>query len=85
MVKAIPGGYPSITPYIVVNDAASAIEFYKRAFGAKETYRHHGPDGRSIMNAELKTGDSIIILSDEFPQRACRLPKSIGGSVDYHK
>jgi PhnB protein len=41
MVKAIPGGYHSITPYIIVNDAASAIEFYKRAFGAKETYRHH--------------------------------------------
>jgi PhnB protein len=81
MVNAIPGGYHSITPYLVVNDATSAIEFYKRAFGAKETYRHHGPDGKSIMNAELKIGDSIILLSDEFPQGTCRSPKSIGGSA----
>jgi PhnB protein len=49
-----PEGYHSITPYPVVNDASKAIDFYKRAFGAKETRRHHSPDGKSIMNAELK-------------------------------
>ena len=82
MVKAIPGGYHFLTPYIVVNDAASAIEFYKCAFGAQETYRHHGPDGKSIMNAELKIGDSIILLSDEFPQGTCRSPKLIRVRTD---
>jgi PhnB protein len=81
MVKAIPEGYHSITPYLVVNDAAAAIDFYKRAFEARETYRLHGPDGKSIINAELKIGDSIVLLSDEFPQGGCRSPKSIGGSA----
>jgi PhnB protein len=81
MVKAIPDGYHSITPYLVVNDAAAAIDFYKRAFDAKETYRHPGPDGKSIVNAELKIGDSIVLLSDEFPHGGCRSPNSIGGSA----
>jgi PhnB protein len=81
MAKAIPEGYHSITPYLVVNDASKAIDFYKSAFGDKETCRHHGPDGKSIMNAELKIGDSIILLSDEFPHGGCRLPKSIGGTA----
>ena len=67
MVKAIPEGYHSITPYLIVHDAANAMEFYKRAFGAEERYRHFGgPDGKSIINAELKIGDSIILLSAEF-------------------
>ena len=81
MVKAIPEGYHSITPYLVVNDAAAPIDFYKRAFEAKETYRHLGPDGKSILNAEVKIGDSMILLSDEFPHGGCRSPKSIGGSA----
>jgi uncharacterized glyoxalase superfamily protein PhnB len=81
MVKATPEGYHSITPYLVVNDAAAAIDFYKRAFEAKETYRHLGPDGKSIINAELKIGDSMVLLSDEFPHGECRSPKSIGGSA----
>ena len=67
MVNAIPEGYHSITPYIIVNDVANAIDFYKHAFGAIEIYRHHSPDGKSVINAELKIGDSIILLSDEFP------------------
>ena len=71
MVKAIPEGYHSITPYLVVNDAAAA----------KETYRHLGPDGKSILNAEVKIGNSMILLSDEFPHGGCRSPKSIGGSA----
>jgi uncharacterized glyoxalase superfamily protein PhnB len=81
MVKAIPEGYHSITPYLIVHDAANAIEFYKHAFEAIERYRHFGPDGKSIINAELKIGDSIILLSDEFPMGKCRSPKSIGGST----
>jgi PhnB protein len=80
MVKAIPEGYHSISPYLVVNDAANAIEFYKAAFGATEKYRHNGPDEKSIINAELKIGDSVILLSDEFPAGKCHSPKSIGGS-----
>ena len=80
-VKAIPEGYHSITPYLVVDDATTAIDFYKRAFDAKETYRLHGPDGKSILNAELKIGDSTVLLSDEFPHGGCRSPNSIGGSA----
>jgi PhnB protein len=67
MVKAIPEGYHSVTPYLVVNDAVAAIDFYKRAFDAKESYRLQGPEGKSIIHAELKIGDSIVFLSDEFP------------------
>jgi PhnB protein len=84
VVKAIPGGFHSVTPYLVVKGAADAIEFYKRAFGAVETYRHNSPDGNSIVNAELKIGDSIIMLADEFThgnEIGCRSPKSIGGSA----
>ena len=71
MVKAIPEGYLSITPYLVVNIAGAAIHFYKRAFEPRETYRHRIPDGKSIINAELKTGDSIVFLSDEFRNGCC--------------
>jgi hypothetical protein len=78
MAKAIPEGYHSITPYLVVNDAVAAIDYYKCAFDAKETYRHPGPDGKSIINAELRIGDSILLLSDEFPHGGCLSPKSIG-------
>src|ERR1051326_7822274 len=81
MVNAIPEGYHSITPYIIVNDAANAIDFYKHAFGAIEIYRHNSPDGKSVINAELKIGDSIILLSDEFPLGKGRSPKSIGGGA----
>lgn len=83
MAKAIPEGYHSVTPYLVVNDAAAAIDFYKRAFDAKETYRHPGPDEKSIINAELKVGDSIVLLSDEFPHGGCHSPSSIGGNCCY--
>jgi PhnB protein len=81
MVRAIPEGYHSVTPYLVVNDASAAIDFYKRAFDAKENYRLQGPDGKSILNAELMIGDSMVLLSDEFPHGGCRSPKSIGGSA----
>jgi uncharacterized glyoxalase superfamily protein PhnB len=66
---------------LVVNDAAAAIDFYKCTFDAKETYRHPGPDEKRIINAELKVGDSIVLLSDEFPHGGCRSPSSIGGTA----
>ncbi|MBI1747544.1 MAG: VOC family protein [Acidobacteria bacterium] len=79
-VKPIPEGYHTITPYIVVRDAARAIDFYKRAFGALELMRSLSPDGKSIMHAELKIGDSIFMLNDEFPAWKVLSPESLGGS-----
>jgi uncharacterized glyoxalase superfamily protein PhnB len=79
-VKPIPDGYHSLTPALTVRDAERAIEFYKNAFGA--TSRGgvmKGPDGK-VMHAELKIGDSIIMLSDEFPQFGALSPQSVGGS-----
>lgn len=82
-VKPIPEGYHTITPHIVVRDAAKAIEFYKRAFGAEEVMRLPGPDGHGIMHAELKIGDSFIMLGEESPDMGgeCRSPESLGGSA----
>src|SRR6187402_1364470 len=78
-VKAIPEGYYSLTPYLVVKGAAEAIEFYKKIFGAVETVRMPGPGGR-IMHAEVKIGNSILMLSDEDPERGQLSPTTIGGS-----
>ena len=79
-IKAIPDGYHTLTPHLVVKGAAQAIEFYKKAFGAEEIRRMPGPDGKSLMHAELKIGDSRLFLVDEFPEMDCRGPQSIGGS-----
>jgi PhnB protein len=79
-VQPIPKGYHSVTPYLVVNDAARAIDFYKRAFGAQEKMRMDGPGGK-IGHAELKIGDSIIMLSDEMPGSGMRSPRSPGGTA----
>jgi PhnB protein len=78
-VKAIPEGYHTLTPYLTVRDAARAIEFYKQAFGAVERGVTKGPDGK-IMHAELKIGDSIFMLADEFPEFGSMSPLSTGGS-----
>jgi PhnB protein len=78
-VKPIPDGYHSLTPFLTVRDAARAIEFYKNAFGATERGVMKGPDGK-VMHAELKIGDSIIMLADEFPDYGALSPQSIGGS-----
>lgn len=78
-VKPIPEGYHSVTPYLIVKGAANAIEFYKQAFGATETLRMPQPDGR-IGHAELRIGDSTIMLADEFPERNIRGPESLGGT-----
>jgi PhnB protein len=66
-VKPIPSGFHTLTPHLVVKNASQAIEFYKKAFGAEEMSRAPGPDGKSLMHADLKIGDSRLFLVDEFP------------------
>lgn len=79
MVKPIPDGYHSVIPTLTISGASDAIEFYKKAFDAKEMHRFPGPDGKSIMHAEIRIGDSAIMLCDEMPQMGCMSPKSLGG------
>ena len=79
MVKAIPDGYHSATPYLIVNGAARALDFYKRAFGAKELMRIPAPGDR-VGHAEIKVGDSVIMLADEHPEIGALSPRRIGGS-----
>ena len=78
-VNPIPEGYHSVTPYLCIDGAADAIEFYKSAFDAEELMRMSGPDGQ-IRHAEIQIGDSRIMLSDEVAEMNFRGPKSIGGS-----
>jgi PhnB protein len=83
-VKPIPEGYHSITPYLFVRSAASAIDFYKNAFGATEIVRMVGSNGK-IMHAELRIGDSIVMLADENPPTGVMSPQTVGGfSVGLH-
>ena len=77
--KSIPDGYHSVTPYLIIKGAAAAIDFYKRAFGATELMRMPSPDGR-IGHAEIKIGDSAIMLADEHPQMGYKSPQSLGGA-----
>jgi len=79
MTKPIPDGYRTATPYLIVKGAAEAIEFYKRAFGATEMLRMADPQGK-VGHAEIKIGDSVIMLADEHPAMGYRGPHSIGGS-----
>lgn len=79
MTKPIPDGYHAVTPTLTISGASDAIEFYKKAFDAKEVYRFQGPDGKTIMHAEIRIGDSPIMLCDEMPQMGVLSPKSIGG------
>jgi PhnB protein len=79
-VSAIPKGYHSITPVLVVKGAEQAIEFYKKAFGAKERNRAYLPGGNIILHAEIQIGDSCIMLNDEFPEMNCKSPPSVGGA-----
>lgn len=79
MTKPIPAGFHSVTPTLTVRGAVDAIEFYKKAFNAEEINRFPGPDGKTIMHAEIKIGDSIIMLNDEFPLMNCLSPQSVGG------
>lgn len=75
----IPKGFTTVTPHLVVNGAAEAIELYKKAFGAKEKNRMPGPDGR-LMHAEIQIGDARLMLSDEFPGGSSKSPKALGGT-----
>lgn len=78
-VKPIPDGYHSVTPYLIVEDAKKAIDYYTRAFGATELFRMDGPDGK-IGHAELQIGTSRIMISDENPAWGAKSAKAIGGS-----
>jgi PhnB protein len=78
-INAIPDGYRTATPYLIVKGAAEAIEFYRRAFGATEMLRMADPQGR-VGHAEIKIGDSVIMLADEHPAMGYRSPRSLGGS-----
>jgi PhnB protein len=79
MVKPIPDGYTSITPYLIVDEGARAIDFYMQAFGATELVRMPGPDGR-VGHAELQIGDSKIMLADIMPHGPMKSPKTFGGT-----
>jgi PhnB protein len=78
-VKPIPDGYHSAQPYLAVDDAAKAIDWYKQAFGATERFRMDGPGG-TVGHAELEIGDSVLMLSDPFPQASTKPPKELGGT-----
>jgi len=80
MTKPVPDGFHTITPHLVVADAAKAIEFYKKALGAQEIDRHMAPDGKAVMHAQLKIGSSMLMLGNEFPPH-CLSPKSRGGTT----
>lgn len=82
MTKPIPDGFHTLTPHLVVPDGAQAIEFYKKAFGAQELSRMLWPDGDKVMHAQLKIGDSFLMLGCEMPPRALS-PKGRGGTSVY--
>jgi PhnB protein len=78
-VKPVPDGYHTVTPYLIIRDAAQALEFYKSALGATELMRFAGPDGK-VMHAEIKIGDSPIMIGEECPEMGYRGPQALGGS-----
>jgi PhnB protein len=79
-IKAVPEGYHTLTPHLIVKRASEAVEFYKKAFGAEEITRLPGPDGKSLLHAAIKIGDSRLFLVDEFPQMGSLGPHGIGGT-----
>ncbi|MGH8887164.1 MAG: VOC family protein [Egibacteraceae bacterium] len=79
-VKPIPDGYPQVTPYLCIDGASAAMEFYCKVLGATERMRMPAPDGK-IGHAELQIGDSVIMLSDEYPEMDVRSPKALGGTA----
>ncbi len=79
-VNPVPKGYHTVTPGLAVRDAARAIEFYKTAFGAREKMRMPGPDGRTVMHAELQIGDSHIMVGEEMPQMGHPSPQALNGT-----
>src|SRR5215472_5202089 len=79
-VQPVPDGYHTVSPYLAVEDAAAAIDFYKKAFGATERIRMETPDGR-IGHAELEIGDSLVMVSDVQPQSATKPPTELGADT----
>lgn len=79
MVQAIPAAYAGVTPYLIIRQAARAIDFYKRAFGATELMRFPGPDG-TIGHAEIKIGEGVVMLADESPAMGRKSPQTLGGT-----
>ena len=79
-VKPVPDGYHTATPYLSVRGGENAIAFYKKAFGAEERMRMPGPGG-TIMHAEIKIGDSVVMLADENPEMGTRSPSSLNGTT----
>ena len=79
-VSPIPAGHHTLTPYLIVNDGEAALEFYAKAFGAEERRRMLSPDGAKVMHAEIKIGDSVIMLADEFLEMGMVSPRTLGGS-----
>ena len=78
-VKPIPEGYPQVMPYLTVDDANAAIDFYTTVFGAKERLRMPAPEGK-IGHAELEIGDSVVMLADAFPDMGNQTPAALGGT-----
>jgi PhnB protein len=78
-VKPIPDGHPQVIPYLTVDGASRAIEFYSKVFGAKERVRMPGPDGK-VGHAEIEIGDSVVMLADAFPEMGGRTPRDLGGT-----
>jgi PhnB protein len=78
-VKAVPAGHHTVTPYLAIRNGAEALAFYKKAFGATEIYKLMMPDGR-LGHAELRLGDSVVMLADEFPEFGGKAPQTLGGS-----
>lgn len=83
-VKAIPAGHHTVTPYLAIKNAVQALDFYKKAFGATEVNKLIMPDGR-LGHAEIRLGDSIIMMADEFPEYGGKSPQTLGGTpVNIH-
>ena len=77
-VKPIPEGYHAVTPYLIVNGGARAIEFYRTVFGATEVMRMAGPNG--VAHAEIRIGDAVVMLADESPDMGYKSPRALGGT-----
>jgi uncharacterized glyoxalase superfamily protein PhnB len=80
MAKPIPEGFTSVTPFFVFKDCRKALDFYKQAFGAQELFAMPGPEGKGVMHAELKIGNSILMMGDENPQMSCKSAETLGDS-----
>ena len=80
-VSPVPPGMRTITPHLVIRGAAEAMDFYKKAFAAKEVMRMPGPDGKTLMHGEMQIGDSIFFLAEEFPGTSCASPQKLAGTT----